>query len=62
MKKLNPIHIKTQNRGLLHRHLGYHEGAHIPIESLQRAKKSPSAKIRREANFALNAKNWHHSK
>ncbi|MDE2101918.1 MAG: hypothetical protein KGL39_32025 [Patescibacteria group bacterium] len=54
----DPIKIKPQNKGKLHRKLGVPEGEPIPASKLAAAKKSPSPAVRKEANFAANAKKW----
>ena len=52
------IHIKPENKGKLHRALGVPEGEKIPASKLAQAKHSKSAEERKEATFAVNAKNW----
>lgn len=54
------IHIKAANKGKLHRALGVKQGKKIPASKLAAAKKSKSAAVRKEANFAINAKKWKH--
>lgn len=54
------IHIKSENRGKLHAKLGVPEGKKIPEAKLEKAKHSSSAAERKEANFAVNAKKFHH--
>ena len=50
------IKIKASHKGRLHRALGVK--GKIPVSRLEAAKRSGSAKVRREANFALNARSW----
>lgn len=52
------IKIKKSHKGLLHKKLGVPQGEHIPLSSLLRAKHSDSASMRKEANFAINARKW----
>jgi hypothetical protein len=52
------IKIKKSHRGLLHKKLGMKPGATIPLSSLARAKRSSSPALRKEANFAINARSW----
>ncbi len=52
------IKIKPSRRGLLHKKLGVARGTKIPLASLMRAKHSASPALRKEANFAVNAKSW----
>jgi hypothetical protein len=54
------IHIKKSHKGLLHKKLGISQSKGIPLSSLQRAKQSSSPAERKEANFAINARKWHH--
>ena len=52
------IKIKPSHRGRLHQKLGVAPGKKISLGSLMRAKHSSSAALRKEANFALNARRW----
>lgn len=52
------IHIKPSHKGKLHKALGVPQGQKIPAGKLAAAKKSKSAAVRKEANFAANAKKW----
>lgn len=52
------IEIKPSHKGLLHQHLGIPEGEHIPLGKLMQAKNSKDPAIRREANFAINARSF----
>ena len=54
------IHIKKSHKGLLHKKLGVPEGKKIPAEKLEKAKHSKSPALRKEANFAVNAKKFNH--
>ena len=54
------IHIKASHKGLLHKKLGVKQGKKIPLSSLVRAKHSSSGAEKEEANFAINARKWHH--
>ena len=52
---LNPAH-----KGLLHKHLGIPEDQKIPVHKLREALKSDNPDIVKEANFALNSRDWNH--
>jgi hypothetical protein len=54
------IHIKPSHKGLLHKKLGVPQGEKIPAGKLSSALHSPSPALRKEANFARNAKGWAH--
>ncbi|HEX8932293.1 MAG TPA: hypothetical protein VF810_04010 [Patescibacteria group bacterium] len=54
------IMIKKSHKGLLHKKLGVPEGEKIPEAKLEKAKHSKSPALRKEVNFAENAKDWHH--
>ncbi len=55
------INIKKSRPGALHRQLGIPAGEPIPTGTLQREAKSKSAKTRKRAQFALNARQWAHA-
>jgi hypothetical protein len=57
-KKTNPIRIKPANRGKLHRALGVPEGDKIPPGKLASALASKSESLRKQAQFAENARHW----
>lgn len=52
------IHIKPSHKGRLHRALGVPAGKKIPASKLAKAKHSRSAAVRKQANFAANARKW----
>lgn len=54
------ININPANKGKLHRKLGVPEGEPIPAKKLRQATNSKSPELRREANFAENAKGFKH--
>jgi hypothetical protein len=56
--KRKPIRIKKANRGKLRKSAGTKKGKKIPVSKLRRMKNSRSAKTRRRATFALNARKW----
>lgn len=58
--KSSGIDIKPSHKGLLHRKLGVPQGKPIPAAKLAAAKKSKSPALRKEANFAANAKKFNH--
>lgn len=54
------IDIKPSHKGLLHKKLGVPQGQPIPAAKLAKAKASKSPALRKEANFAANAKTFKH--
>lgn len=52
------IHIKKSHKGLLHKKLGVPKGEKIPAGRLAAALDSKSESLRKEAQFAKNAKGW----
>lgn len=58
--KPNPIEIKPSHRGALHRHLGIKQGQKISVAQLHVAANSADPHVRKQANFALVARKWHH--
>lgn len=54
------IHIKPSHKGLLHKDLGIKQGKHIPLERLEKVAHSKNKKLRARAQFAINAKHFHH--
>ena len=54
------ISIKPSHKGKLHRALGIAPGARIPERRLEQAAHSRSPALRREAQFALNARHFKH--
>ena len=60
MKSGGGIHIKPENEGKLHKSMGVPEGKKIPLAALEKKKNSPDAATRKRANFAINARSWHH--
>lgn len=54
------INIKPSHKGRLHKALGVPEGQPIPAGKLAAARKSKSAAVRKEADFATNAKKFKH--
>jgi len=54
------IRIKPEHEGMLRNYTDAKKGQNIPLADLMRAKRSPSAKRRRQATFALNARKWRH--
>jgi hypothetical protein len=57
---MSSIHINPAHKGLLHQKLHVPKGQPIPASKLAAAEHSKSPAERREANFAANAKHWHH--
>ncbi|MDE1868212.1 MAG: hypothetical protein KGI08_10955 [Thaumarchaeota archaeon] len=54
--------ISIKRPGLLHSKLGVPQGHKIPMSKLQAAKHSSSPAMRKEANFAINARGFNHSR
>lgn len=54
------IMIKKSHKGLLHKKLGVPKGEPIPAQKLAEALRSKSPALRKEANFARNAKKFQH--
>lgn len=52
------IKIKPSHKGLLHKKLGVPQGNPIPVAKLEKAAHSKSPALRKEAQFALNARMW----
>ncbi len=50
--------IKPSHRGLLHDALGVPQGHKIPLAKIEHALTSTSPKLRKEAQFAENARKW----
>ena len=57
---LMAISINPSRKGLLHKKLGVPQGKKIPAGKLAAAKRSTSPSLRKEANFAINAKKFKH--
>lgn len=55
------IHIKKANKGKLHSKLGVAKGKKIPLGKIKKAEHSPSPSLRKEAQFADNARKFHHA-
>lgn len=54
------IKIKPSRKGLLHKRLGVPAGDTIPAGKLNAALSSASSSLRKQANFAKNARQWNH--
>lgn len=50
--------IKKSHKGLLHEALSVPQGQKIPIAKIEHALESSSPKLRKEAQFAKNARGW----
>jgi len=59
-KVMGSINIKPSHKGLLHKKLGVPQDKPIPAKKLSKALKSSSPALRKEANFARNAKSFKH--
>jgi len=56
---MKTIHIKPSRKGLLHQKLGVPLTRNIPVTKLDAAIKSGDPALRKEAQFAKNARSWH---
>ncbi len=54
------IYIKPSKRGTLHKMLHVPMGKKIPVEKLERAAHSQNKKLKKKAQFALNARHFNH--
>jgi hypothetical protein len=54
------INIKPSHQGLLHKRLGIPLGQPIPVSLLRRAAASKDPSLRKQAQFALNARKFKH--
>jgi hypothetical protein len=54
------IHIKKSHEGMFHRDTGTPAGQPIPESAIREKLHSPDPAVRKRANFAENAKHWHH--
>ena len=57
MKK-HSIEIKPANRGKLHEETGTPAGQKIPLSKIKAKEHSPDPAVRKEAQFADNARKW----
>jgi hypothetical protein len=55
------IHIKKENKGKLHRELGVKQSEKIPVSKLKKAEHSANPAERKRAQFADNARKFHHA-
>ena len=58
MAKKSGIHIKPSHVGRLHEALHVAHGQRIPLGKLEKAAHSTNPALRKEAQFALNARKW----
>lgn len=56
------IHIKKSHEGRFHKDVGKKPGAKITSADIQRGLRSKNPAERKRANFARNARKWHHGK
>jgi hypothetical protein len=52
------IHIKRSHEGRLHKALGIPQAKKIPVQRLEKAAHSKSLTLRKESQFALNARHF----
>jgi hypothetical protein len=60
MANSSGIKIKPSNKGKLHKALGVPQGQKIPASKLNAAAHSTDPQLRKEAQFAINAKKFKH--
>ena len=56
------IHIKPSHKGLFHKDVGKKAGAAITEKDIEKGLHSKDPAERKRANFARNARKWHHPK
>ena len=56
------IEIKKSHEGLLHQNLHVPQGKPIPEAAIKKAEHSDDPAVRKRAQFADNAKHFHHGK
>lgn len=54
------IHIKKSHEGLLHKDLGVKQGKKLTLSQEKKALHSKDPAVRKRANFAINARKFHH--
>jgi hypothetical protein len=54
------IHIKPSHEGRLHRAAGVKQGKKVPLKDEEELKAHGTPAQKKEANFAINARSWHH--
>jgi hypothetical protein len=54
------IHIKKSHEGRLHAAAGVKQGEKIPLAKEEALKAHGTPAERKQANFAINARKWHH--
>lgn len=54
------IHIKKSHEGLLHKDLGVNQGKKLTLSQEKKALHSKDPAVRKRANFAINARKFHH--
>ena len=60
MANRSGIAIKPSHEGDFHRWAGVPQGQPIPASKIAEGLRSKNPHVRRMANFARNAKHWHH--
>jgi hypothetical protein len=56
-----PHFLEGLKKGALHKEMGVPEGSKIPEKKLEKASNSDDETLRKRAQFAINAKKWHHA-
>lgn len=56
-----PHFLEGLKKGALHKQLGVSEDKNIPEKKLEKAASSEDETLRKRAQFAINAKKWHHA-
>lgn len=60
MSNNSGIHIQKSHEGLFHHETGVPEGHKIPLADIKREEHSSDPKVRKEAQFADNARHFNH--
>ena len=60
LRKKVGVHINPANRGKLHEALHVAKGKKIPLAKEEAAAHSDNETLRKRAQFAINARKWHH--
>jgi hypothetical protein len=60
MASKSGIEIKPRHEGNFHRWAGVAQGEPIPMSKIEQGLRSKNPRVRRMAQFAKNARGWHH--
>ena len=59
-RKYSVIKIKPSHKGKLHKATGTKKGEKVPLAKEEALKAHGTPAEKKEANFAINARKWHH--